>query len=407
MPVTTTSGPYTVLTFGCNGNWTAPSGVTSVDYLLVGGGGGGGDGGGDAAGGGGGGRVLSGSSAVTPSTVYPIVVGLSGSGGIGATSGNSGTVSTFNSISAQGGSFGASISNNAGSGTIGGGGGGGGNRGVGTVSSGGSGNVNCGGGGGGAGGNGVSCPGFGRGANGGTGVASAITGLTVRYGGGGGGGGYSERGLGIDGGGNGGEGVQAGFPGTDGLGGGGGGARFNGGGGRGGSGIVIIRYLTPVVVNGVCGTANKNYASGDTSYGSDSFCTTGTVSPASPAFPAAGTNTNWICLGSGGGTNSSQCTATRSPLAGNSLTVVANTSLGGFVKSSDNLIDTATCGSPCTRTYGASSSVTLQAYPASTYWKFSGWSGDCSGLGLCSITVNAPKSVTATFVPRLFNYIEF
>lgn len=63
-------------------------------------------------------------------------------------------------------------------------------------------------------------------------------------------------------------------------------------------------------VDGVCGTANKTYASADESYGEDTFCSVGVSSPESPAFPAQGSSTNWTCDGAYGGA-SAQCSASR------------------------------------------------------------------------------------------------
>ncbi len=60
---------------------------------------------------------------------------------------------------------------------------------------------------------------------------------------------------------------------------------------------------------GICGTANRTYPAGTSSYGSETYCEAGSPS-ATPAFPASGTSVNWTCLGSGGAPNSSQCTAT-------------------------------------------------------------------------------------------------
>ncbi len=92
-------------------SWTAPTGVTSVEYLVVAGGGGSGathDGGG--AGGGGGGMVLTGTLSVTPGNTYSVVVGDGGAGGIGLpspqtreTNGSPGNNSEFASIIALGG----------------------------------------------------------------------------------------------------------------------------------------------------------------------------------------------------------------------------------------------------------------------------------------------------------------
>jgi hypothetical protein len=151
--------------------------------------------------------------------------------------------------------------------------------------------------------------------------------------------------------------------------------------------------------NGVCGTANKAYSSSATTYGSDTFCSSGVISPPSPVFPAIGGTTNWVCLGTGSGTNA-QCSANRAN-SGYSLTVTKSGS--GSVKSTDGSID---CGSNCVSSYSQNFRVTLQAYPASSYWRFNGWTGDCTGTGLCVLVVNGTKNVKADFVLRLFNYIE-
>lgn len=63
----------------------------------------------------------------------------------------------------------------------------------------------------------------------------------------------------------------------------------------------------------------------------------------------------------------------------------------------------------CTRSQGSESgtcaaqitegtAVTLTAQGAGTHL-FTGWSGDCSGTGLCQVTMSAARSVTATFHP--------
>jgi hypothetical protein len=71
--------------FTASGTWTAPTGVTSAQVILVGGGGGGGGGSQNVAGGGGaGGQVIVKNLAVTPGTTYSITVGAGGQGGQGA-----------------------------------------------------------------------------------------------------------------------------------------------------------------------------------------------------------------------------------------------------------------------------------------------------------------------------------
>ena len=57
---------------------------------------------------------------------------------------------------------------------------------------------------------------------------------------------------------------------------------------------------------------------------------------------------------------------------------------------------TINCSVDCVESINEGDQVTLSATP-DTGWEFSGWSGDCSGTGTCTLTVNAAKSVTATF----------
>jgi hypothetical protein len=76
------------------------------------------------------------------------------------------------------------------------------------------------------------------------------------------------------------------------------------------------------------------------------------------------------------------------------LTVVRDGNGSGSVTSSPAGID---CGSDCSESYARGSSVTLTATaaPGST---FTGWSGECSGTGPCTVTISSAASVTATFV---------
>jgi hypothetical protein len=56
------------------------------------------------------------------------------------------------------------------------------------------------------------------------------------------------------------------------------------------------------------------------------------------------------------------------------------------------------CGSSCSASYTSGTYVTLFAAAASGY-RFSGWSGACSGTGVlyCTVSMTAARSVTATF----------
>ena len=260
-----------------------PSNAVTVNYLVVAGGGGGGKNysnnwsrGGGGAGGlrstvtaTGGGGTLESALIMDPSTNYTVTVGAGGA------ESNNGSNSVFSTITSTGGGAGAFTSGNSDKGANGGSGGGnaaerepaGGLGGTGTANQGyggggaGSGGATAGGGGGGAGAAGVSGGNYidvsnnAVGGNGGTGIAVSITGSSVTYAGGGGGGaGYSNSNNGVSagtggaGGGGAGsyQGSVNGVAGTANRGGGGGGAMggSNQTSGAGGSGVVILRYLT-------------------------------------------------------------------------------------------------------------------------------------------------------------------
>ena len=266
-----TTGGYVIHTFTSNGTFTPPPGVTAVDVLIVGGGGGGGRGDGNTAGGGGGGgemRALTATS-VTPGNAVAITVGTGGAGRTGtAGAGTSGNASSFGALTAIGGGGGGAGATTAAAanGVSGGSGGGGGSgdsngeNGAGAASTatsaqgaGGTGNgrnnsgQRAGGGGGGAalgaGGNGGAASNS-QGGAGGPGRANAYSGASVTYAGGGGGGATTGGAGGTGGGGAGGN-VGA-VSGTVNTGGGGGGAKA-GTAGAGASGIVIVRYLPPLM----------------------------------------------------------------------------------------------------------------------------------------------------------------
>ncbi|MGL4650161.1 MAG: InlB B-repeat-containing protein, partial [Caldilineaceae bacterium] len=70
----------------------------------------------------------------------------------------------------------------------------------------------------------------------------------------------------------------------------------------------------------------------------------------------------------------------------------------GSVTSSPSAI---VCGATCTTLLITGTVVTLTAEPAADS-TFSGWSGACSGTGACVVTMNAARSVTATFPLKQF-----
>ena len=76
------------------------------------------------------------------------------------------------------------------------------------------------------------------------------------------------------------------------------------------------------------------------------------------------------------------------------LTVATDGPGVGTVTSAPAGID---CGSDCSESYTENTIVSLTASPAAGS-SFGGWSGACSGTESCSVTMDASKLVTATFV---------
>jgi hypothetical protein len=82
------------------------------------------------------------------------------------------------------------------------------------------------------------------------------------------------------------------------------------------------------------------------------------------------------------------------------LTVVkSGPDAGGLFISSALPPDASTgiyCGNTCSASFQIGTTVTL--YPvAAQDTNFVGWSGGCTGLGLCVITITGPVTVTATY----------
>ena len=256
-----TSGSYTIHTFTTSADFVV-TGSRSMDYLVIAGGGGGGVGtnaassGGDAGGGGGAGGYTAVTGHTMTAATYGVVIGAGGvDAGTANTDGNQGSTSSLGALtSTVGGGYGAGSGRAGGNGGSGGGAGGGGGSlsggsntvgqgsGGGDNVSGGTGSSQYGGsGGGGAGGGGQNTnTSMNRGSDGGSGTTSSINGASVcRAGGGAGGAPFGQAGGGATCGG----GLHSANAAVN-TGGGGGGAAVDALGGHGGSGIVIIRYLT-------------------------------------------------------------------------------------------------------------------------------------------------------------------
>ena len=366
---TTTNG-VTVVTFPrsyltATGGYTAPAGISQVSYLAVAGGGGGGCSNTNndfANGGGGAGGLLQGTMTLTPSTIYLITVGIGGitttPTGVFATScygaGTNGGNTIFNTATAIGGGGGGAGNNTQGYivGSSGGSGGGaaaqGGNLGPGSGTSG-QGNsggislpngsysyLQAGAGGGGSGGVGGSpnatpyCTSTSDpiGGAGGAGTQSSISGTAKYYAAGGGGatrvttaacGGAGGSGIGGYGSSIDGNSVQAGN-GAAGTGSGGGGtSNIASYAGRGGSGIVIIAYLSvaPVVTapNSITTTAGTAVTFTDTNTA---------ISTLTRTF-------QWQYETSVSGPWQNVATGSTNSTSGNYTTVLATVSMSGYL----------------------------------------------------------------------------
>jgi hypothetical protein len=59
------------------------------------------------------------------------------------------------------------------------------------------------------------------------------------------------------------------------------------------------------------------------------------------------------------------------------------------------------CGSTCSNTLAAGSTITLSATPDANS-VFAGWTGACTGTGGCTVTIDAAKNLGATFTKKLY-----
>jgi lysophospholipase L1-like esterase len=137
-----------------------------------------------------------------------------------------------------------------------------------------------------------------------------------------------------------------------------------------------------------CGsTCTANYASG-----------TSVTLTALPASNSTFGGWSGACTGTGtcvvSMTQARSVTATFNGLALPVQLIVTKGGTGtGTVTSTPSGIN---CGSACSANFATGSSVTLTAVPASGS-TFAGWSGACTGIGSCTLSMTASRSVTVAF----------
>jgi Divergent InlB B-repeat domain len=121
------------------------------------------------------------------------------------------------------------------------------------------------------------------------------------------------------------------------------------------------------------------------------------------AAPAAGSSfVSW-----GGACSGATCTVTMN--AAKSVTATFNTVPTGGTNFALTVTKSGTgtggitsnpgginCGATCSANFAQGNTVSLTATPDAAS-SFTGWSGACSGTGACNVTMDAAKSVTATF----------
>jgi uncharacterized repeat protein (TIGR02543 family) len=410
------------------GSCTIPAGVTAVNIVLVGGGGGGGGINADAGGSGARVTALNYSVAVGDTLTYFIGGGGRGSGSpanSSAAPGGGSSNLTFNTasepfmIAGGGGGAGGSPGGNAGladgrggsggGGALGGTGGFGGNGGlggvrggVGTVGNGGDGGIGFGGAGGGVIGDLV---GRGNGSGTGSGGVGGSDGFGSGFGGGGGGG--------YGGGGGGGSGDGATAAGFQGGGGGAGGslgpsgatfAQAGNGGlyifGTGGNGSLTLQLYyvvtaapNPASTGGVL-VCRKSTDAASANAATASLALSGTETAICTATPNAGYAVTSIS-GCGGTATGAGLTSYTTAAVANDCTVTATFALGNTVTGSATPSAGGTVN--CTSPVDSGSTATCTQTPNAGY-TFTGWSGDCTGTGACSISnVTSAKSVTANY----------
>jgi uncharacterized repeat protein (TIGR03803 family) len=133
------------------------------------------------------------------------------------------------------------------------------------------------------------------------------------------------------------------------------------------------------------------------SFCAQSSCADGAAPLAPPIMDGAGNlyGTTYFGGNYNCGTNNAGPCGTVFQLSGggNTLSVSIIGNPGGRVASSPAVIN---CGSICSANFAPGTRVTLTASPSAA-WGLASWGGACSGIGSCTVTMNASTSVSASF----------
>jgi len=163
--------------------------------------------------------------------------------------------------------------------------------------------------------------------------------------------------------------------------------------------ITVVQYTLTVQKSGT-GSGTVTSSPAGINCGSD--CTEAYNSGTSVTLTATAASGSTFAGWSGGGcSGTGNCTVTMdanktvtATFNAITYTLTVTVGTGGYVSSTDGKINN--CRSTCTANYSSGASVTLNAYPDSSYL-FTGWTGACTGTGSCNLTMNSNKSVGASF----------